>query len=84
MPLHPFFSFIGSPSTVKVTDVPKKIGLWQITNVYVKATYPDNTIHWADCTLTEGVYVATLPACWSVGKSPDGYSIIADGIDENG
>ena len=62
-PLQPLFSFVGSPSAVKVVDVPKKIGLWQITKVYVRVTYPDNTIHSADCTFGEGAYVATLPAC---------------------
>lgn len=41
--LQPLYAFVGSPSNLRIIDVPKKIGNWQITEVYVSYNYPDNT-----------------------------------------
>lgn len=44
IPLKTLFAYINSPSSIRVIDVPKKIGKWNITEVYFTANYPDNTI----------------------------------------
>lgn len=84
MPLQPLFAFAGSPSNLRIIDVPKKIGTWQLTSVYVAYNYPDNTAKTAPCTLVGGAYVCTLEACDVVGTSGLGYTVLADGVDENG
>lgn len=84
IPLKTIFAFVNSPTTIKVIDVPKKIGKWAITNVYISATYPDNQIVSAECVLTGGCYTGTLQASTSVGKSFSGFTISANGTDENG
>lgn len=33
MPLSPLYTFKGSPSSVRIMDVPKKVGNWVIENV---------------------------------------------------
>lgn len=43
LPLKTLFAFVNSPSSLRIIDVPKKIGKWKITGVSIKATYPDNT-----------------------------------------
>ena len=42
MPLNPVFSFKGSPSSIRLMDVPQKIGTWEINRVYIKVLNPDN------------------------------------------
>lgn len=44
MALPAVYSFVNSPSSIRVLDVPRKIGKWAITNVYISAIYPDNTV----------------------------------------
>ena len=81
--LQPLYAFVGSPSNLRIIDVPKKIGNWQITEVYVSYNYPDNTQQTLPCTLVGGAYVCTLPASTAVGTSGLGYSVVANGVDEN-
>lgn len=33
--IQPLYTFVASPSNVRVADVPKKIGDWKITEVFV-------------------------------------------------
>ena len=84
MALPPLYAFVGSPSNLRIIDAPKKIGSWQITEVYVSYNYPDNTQQTLPCTLVGGAYVCTLPASTAVGTSGLGYSVTANGTDENG
>lgn len=49
MPLFPLRAFINSPTSLRIRNVPKKIGDWSITKVYVSAAYPDNSIQSTEC-----------------------------------
>ena len=84
MPLYPWRAFRNSYSSVRVRNVPRKIGKWNITDIVVQATYPDGSIKSANAVLTGGVWVATLEGTSTAGTSLMGYKIIASGIDENG
>lgn len=83
MPLFPWRAFVGSPSSIRVRNVPKRIGNWHITKTYVQVSYPDNSLKTIDCVLVGGVYVATVDASNVSGTVTNGYTIFADGIDEN-
>ena len=54
--------FVGSPSSFRISNVPKKIGTWQISDVRVVVTSPDNLVHTADCIHTNDVWVGTVEA----------------------
>lgn len=84
MPLNPFTAFKGSPSSIRVLDVPKKIGLWNITSVQIQVTYPDSHIVSKECVRTGNVWVGTLEGTSSVGSVCKGYHITASGVDEGG
>ena len=85
LPLTEAVSYIGSPSSVFVYDVPKKIGTWQITDVAVSVYYPDNSFATVAAKMSaEGVWVATIPACELSGRIRNGFRILASGIDEDG
>ena len=84
MPLNPFTAFKGSPSSIRVLEVPKKIGLWNITSVQIQVTYPDSHIVSKDCVRTGNVWVGTLEGTSSVGQVCKGYQITASGVDEDG
>lgn len=84
MPLHPMRAFAGSPSSIRVRNVPKRIGDWCIRSVYLNAIYPDGTIKSASCVLTGGIWVGTIEGTSTTGTSMNGYTIFADGTDENG
>lgn len=84
IPLKTLFAYVNSPSSIRIIDVPKKIGKWNITQVIISATYPDNSIVSSQCVLTGGVWTGTIEGSSSVGKSLNGYTISASGIDENG
>jgi len=43
MPLWPMRAYVGSPSSIRVRNVPKKIGDWCINKVTFVVNYPDNT-----------------------------------------
>lgn len=76
-------AFKSSPSSIRVLGVPKKIGKWEITNVILKAVYPDNSIVTTDCVLTGGVWVGTIQGTDTTGYSENGFSVVANGTDEN-
>lgn len=84
MPLHPLRAYINSPSSLRITNVPRKIGKWNINKVTIVAIYPDSTSQTAECVLTGGVWVGTIEGSTTAGTLTQGYSIIADGVDENG
>ena len=84
LPLEPLYAYVGSPSSIRIRNVPKKIGKWNITRVYVTAIYPNNSTRSADCVLTGGIWTCTIEGTPISGKSQNGYSVFADGIDENG
>lgn len=69
MPLFPWRAFRNSYSSVRVRDVPRKIGKWNITNVTVQVTYPDGSIKSTSAVLTGGVWVATVEGTATAGIS---------------
>lgn len=83
-PLDRFYAFVSSPSAVRVKKVPRKIGEWSITSVYVTANYPDNTSRSVECVKSGEIWIATLPASAQIGESLNGFEITADGTDEHG
>ena len=83
-PLYPLRAFINSPSTLRLRNVPRKIGAWVITAVHIAAHYPTDEITTAQCVQTGGVWVGTLAGCGTAGSSTQGYTVFADGIDEHG
>ena len=85
LPLLEAVTFTGSPSTVLIRGVPPNCGRWAITAVSVAATFPDgSTTTRAAVQSANGVWVATLPATATSGRTANGLRILADGIDENG
>lgn len=84
LPIKQFVSFKGSPSSIRVLDVPKKIGEWNITNVYIQVKYPDDTTISKECVRNGSVWVGTVEGTNTTGTSKKGFSIIANGLDENG
>ena len=84
MPLHPLRAYINSPSSLRITNVPRKIGKWNINKVTIVAIYPDSTSQTAECVLTGGVWVGTIEGSTTAGTLTQGYTILADGVDENG
>lgn len=84
MPLYPMRAFVGSPSSIRVRNVPKRIGKWAIESVQFVAAYPDSSIKTSQCVLTGGVWVGTIEGTSTSGTSTNGYTIFASGTDENG
>lgn len=84
LPLAPLFAFQDSPSSLRVMDVPKSIGNWAITSVKVAVEYPDNTTVEKVAVRSGSVWVATLEGSEVAGKVFNGYSVLADGKDEDG
>lgn len=84
MPLFPLRAYLNSPSSLRVRNVPKKVGEWRITNVQIAVAYPDNTIKTAECKLIGSVWVGTVAGSSASGTSENGYTVYASGIDENG
>lgn len=82
-PLPPIFTFRNSPSSLRLLEIPKSIGSWNITRVYIIATSPNNTTQEIDCVRTGNVWVGTFNGCQTAGKVLQGVSIMADGVDEN-
>lgn len=83
-PLKEWKAFKGSPTSLRIRNVPRKVGAWDITEVNVKCVYPDNTAHMVAAVLTGCVWVTTIPASHAAGFVEGGYSIEADGTDERG
>ena len=84
LPLYPWTAYVNSPSSIRIRNVPKKIGSWCITRVYVSVVYPDGQIKTADCVPVGGVYVGTVAGAGVSGTTENGYTVFADGTDENG
>lgn len=84
MPLTPMFAYVNSPSSIRLRNVPKKIGNWQINQVTFFVAYPDNTTKSVGCVLVGGMWVGTVEGSTRAGKSINGYTIFASGVDENG
>lgn len=84
MPLEHMAAYVGSPSSIRVRNVPKRIGKWAIESVQFVAAYPDSSIKTANCVLTGGVWVGTIEGTSTSGTSENGYTIFASGTDENG
>ena len=78
-----FRAFVGSPSNVRIVDVPTAFGNWKISTVYFTVNYPDNRSVSKTCKPGVGVYVATIEGSTIPGKSLLGYTVKADGVDEN-
>lgn len=83
-PLWPLRAYVNSPSSLRVRNVPKKIGKWEITSVQVNVNYPDKTLKTAQCVLVGGVWVGTVEGSPTAGSCTNGYTVLADGVDENG
>ena len=85
LPLPEATTYQGAPSTAFLRGVPKACGQWQITAVSVAVTFPDNSTTTRAAVLSAGdVWVATIPACTTSGRTVSGLRIMADGTDENG
>ena len=84
MPLSPWFSFAGSPTSIRILDIPKQIASWNITSVKVIAKYPDNRNVEREAIRNGCVWVVTVEGCDISGKVASGYEIVADGLDERG
>jgi len=84
MALPTVCTYATSPSSIRVLEVPKKIGKWQITEVNLKALYPDGNIVAAPCVLVGGAWVGTLEGTDTTGTVKNGFTITANGVDENG
>ena len=84
MPLYPVRAFKNSPSSIRLRNVPKRIGNWNINSVQIVAAYPDSSIKTASCVLTGSVWVGTIEGCPISGRSENGFTVFASGIDENG
>ena len=94
MPLKPVWSFKDSPSNFRIFNLPEKVGSWEINKVYLQAGYPDNSIKTVECVKSKidshfgfggtSVWVGTIDGCSTIGKSSSGFTVFADGLDENG
>jgi len=85
IPLAEAVTYTGAPSTVLVRGVPGNCGRWAITAVFVAATFPDGSTSTRTAVQSaNGVWVATLPATATSGRTAHGLRILADGADENG
>ena len=84
MPLQPLFTFCGSPSSVRIMDVPKSIGDWSIDEVKLVVKYPDNSTIVKNSVRNGCVWVATIQGTEISGKVSNGYEIVASGKDEDG
>ena len=85
LPLAEAVTYTGAPSTILIRGVPPNCGRWEITTVFVAASFPDgSTSTRAAVQSANGVWVATLPATATSGRTANGVRIMADGIDEHG
>ena len=83
-PLDPVFTYKDSPQSFRIRNVPKKIGKWEITKVFVDVSYPDNTTVSQECVLTGGTWIGTVEGCSTSGSSEKGFVVTACGYDEYG
>lgn len=76
--------FVGSPSSVRIANVPERIGTWSLTSVRLIVSYPDNVETERSCVRVNGVWTGTIPAPERAGSVVGGFKVLADGTDENG
>ena len=69
MPLYPWRAYLDSPSSLRIRNVPRRIGNWNIDKVYVTAAYPDGSIKSAQCVLVGGIWVCTIDGSTVSGLS---------------
>lgn len=84
MPLYPLRAFVNSPSSLRIRNVPKRIGDWNISSVQLVVAYPDNTVKTVECKLIGNVWVGTVAGSSITGRCENGYTVFASGNDENG
>lgn len=84
LPLKPWNAFVGSAASIRITDVPRKIGNWVLERVWIDVKYPNDVEISREAKRTNGVYVATIDAATVYGQVSQGYQICASGKDENG
>lgn len=84
LPLKPWNAFVGSAASLRIIDVPKKIGNWVLDRIWVDVKYPNDVEISREAKRTNGVYVATIDAATAYGQVSQGYQICASGKDENG
>lgn len=82
-PLEPVFTFINSAQSFRIRNVPRAIGKWNITNVFIHLNYPDNTTIQKECVLNGNIWIGTVEGCATSGTSTNGFIVTASGIDEN-
>ena len=68
-PLYPLKAFVGSPSSIRVRNAPKRVGDWHLTKVYISAVYPDGQTETVQCVPTGGVWVGTLAGSSATGTT---------------
>ena len=83
-PLCPMVAFNGSPSSVRISGIPKTIGEWNISTVKVVVSYPTNVTLEKQATFVDGLWIATVDGSQMNGVVKNGFQIIADGVDEIG
>lgn len=83
-PLPPMVAFNGSPSSVRISGIPKTIGEWNISTVKVVVSYPTNVTLEKQATFVDGLWIATVDGSQMNGVVKNGFQIIADGEDEIG
>lgn len=84
MPLKEFAAFTSSPSHLRLRNVPRRIGLWELTKIYVSVTFPDNATRTVEATHNGALWTATVAGCAASGTVRGGFQVIADGVDESG
>lgn len=84
LPLKPWNAFVGSAASIRITDVPRKIGNWVLDRIWVDVKYPNDVEISREAKRANGVYVATIDASTVYGQVGQGYQICASGKDENG
>lgn len=84
LPLKPWNAFVGSAASIRITDVPKKIGNWVLERLWVDVKYPSDIEISREAKRTNGVYIATIDASTVYGQVRQGYQICASGKDEDG
>lgn len=82
-PLEPVFTFINSAQSFRIRNVPRAIGKWNITKVFIHLNYPDNTTIQKECVLNGNIWIGTVEGCATSGTSTNGFYVTASGIDEN-
>lgn len=84
LPLSPLYTFKNSPSSIRVMDVPKKVGNWSIDKVALQITYPDESIVSKECVKNGSLWVGTIEGTTAIGKVQKGFVVVASGKNENG